>query len=250
MFTIRQCQKCSKPLSPTSRSKGLCAVCYRDSRARKPILCAHCGQNFLPIRKGQANCSLSCADAARVTRVRNYTPPPSVLGKVWIPLTQGKFALIDEEDAPRARTCSWCAAKTRPNARGDVFYAKNTSGEYLHRFILGVTDPDTEVDHRNGDGLDCTRDNLRRTDRSGNGANRLVTVGKASGFKGVHITESGKWVVRYMRQGRELYGGTYEDKEIAAHAYDEIIRQYGDPLATFNFPKPGERSAITGEVIK
>lgn len=248
MTTVRQCQKCGKVLSPTSNSKGLCSACYTAGVAKQPVLCAHCGKSFVPTKKGRF-CGLPCFNASRVAGARKGAPPAPVPGKAWIPLTQGKFALVDDIDAPRVVACSWCAVKVRPNARGDVFYAKNTAEEFLHRFILGVTDSDVEVDHFDGDGLNCSRGNLRRTDKAGNASNRTVTAGKASGYKGVHAAGP-RWAVRYMRAGHEMYGGTFADKEEAARKYDEIIRQYGDSMATYNFPRPGERSALTGEVAR
>lgn len=43
---------------------------------------------------------------------------------------------------------------------------------YLHRVIMGVTDPALMVDHENGNGLDCRRENMRITDNSGNQKNQ------------------------------------------------------------------------------
>ncbi len=249
MSTVRQCAACSKLLSPTSRSKDKCSDCYKKSVQKQPVICAKCGKEFIPVRKTGTYCGLDCFNAARIEKARTSPEPPAVVGAVWVPLTQGKFALIDESDALQILSETWCAIKVRANARGDVFYAKNVrTNEYLHRFILGVTDSDTEVDHINGNGLNCRRGNIRRTDRAGNCSNKMVTVGKASGYKGVHINSSGNWVVRYMRKGREMCGGTFKDKDEAARKYDSIIRQYGDPASTLNFPRSGERSALTGEV--
>lgn len=250
MTKITHCRVCGKSLSATTRSKGSCIDCYLASKAKKPITCAHCGKDFIPVKKGRF-CNLACFSASRIASSRTVAPPPPVPDCVWVPLTQGKFALIDQADASRVLADTWCAVKARPNMRNDIFYAKNTrTNEYLHRFIFGVTDSYTSVDHVNGNGLDCRQDNLRRANRFENSSNRLVTVGKASGFKGVHATQSNKWVVRYVRHSVELCGGTFKSKEEAALEYDRIIRQYKDPFSTYNFPRSGERSAITGEVIK
>lgn len=252
MFTIRQCTMCDNPLSVTSRSKGRCFSCFKKSVQKAEIPCVTCGTLFIPIRKGSSYCTLDCFNKARISKARHNPPPAPIPDCVWVPLTQNKFALIDADDAERTLSHTWCSAKIRMNQRGqNLFYAKNTrTNEYLHRFILGVMDDKTEVDHFDGDGLNCRKSNLRRTDKHGNTSNRLVGVGKASGYKGVHATSKGSWIVRYVRYGQEFSGGTFINKDEAAREYDKIIRQYGDHMATYNFPKVGERSAITGEIIK
>jgi hypothetical protein len=61
---------------------------------------------------------------------------------------------------------------------------------YLHRLIPGLTDPKTKVDHRDGDGLNCRRRNLRIASDAANNMNRRS---KRDIYKGVFSTaENGK----------------------------------------------------------
>lgn len=82
-------------------------------------------------------------------------------GVVLIPLTQGKFALVDSEDLPRLRKKTWCF-----NGR----YACTTTGGrrhkvrtiYLHRFVMRCYKKSVDVHHRNENKLDCTKSNLQK----------------------------------------------------------------------------------------
>jgi hypothetical protein len=79
-----------------------------------------------------------------------------------IPLTQGKVALVDDEDFESIANHKWCA-----HQRGNTFYAErsrfgNRGGTILmHREILSTSDTALEIDHIDGNGLNNTRANLR-----------------------------------------------------------------------------------------
>lgn len=247
METVRLCI-CGKVLPP-NRQRFCSPECLAESMRKPARICA-LPDCQLPVSQPNKTKSLYCSmahfNAHRVMRNRGAVETP--LNSV--PLTQGKYALVDAEDWLDVSRFTWCAVKSRPNARGELFYAvRSDSGGYLHRYLMQAKD-DEQVDHHDGDGLNCRRSNLRLTDKFGNSSNKLVISGKISGFKGVHSTPGGKWVVRYMRHGTEEYGGTFEDKEEAARVYDEIIRRYADKMATYNFPRTGERSALTGEIVE
>ncbi len=77
-----------------------------------------------------------------------------------IPLSQGKFAIVDAEDYDRLSSYKWAVSKKRNN-----WYAKGRCGGLtikMHRVIMGLKKGDgKEVDHRNGNGLDNRKENLR-----------------------------------------------------------------------------------------
>ena len=91
-----------------------------------------------------------------------------------IPLTQDKVALIDDEDYERIAAHKWCAIRDRSQwyaARNTQRDGRNTTVR-MHREILGLSLGDgMETDHRNGDGLDNRRDNLRVATHAQNQAN-------------------------------------------------------------------------------
>jgi hypothetical protein len=94
------------------------------------------------------------------------------------------------------------------------------------------------VDHRNGDGLDNHRDNLRIATRSQNACNRHNTKSKAScRFSGLFFDKRrGKWMSRIVVNGKIFLG--YFDSEIdAARAYDAAAKKYHGEFARLNFPE-------------
>src|SRR5262245_1030398 len=107
---------------------------------------------------------------------------------VKIPLTRGMVALVDAEDAERVRAYRWCA-----QLRGKRVYAARSAGArkaliYMHRMILNVDGTPgikRQVDHRNGNGLDNRRANLRLCTPSENRVNAPASASNTSGVRGV-----------------------------------------------------------------
>ena len=81
-------------------------------------------------------------------------------------LSQGKMAALDNADYERAAIFKWHARQEKQ--RPSCWYAVRTVGNktvYLHRFILDAPSG-LDVDHKDGDGLNCQRLNLRIATRS------------------------------------------------------------------------------------
>ena len=162
-----------------------------------------------------------------------------------IPLTRGKFALVDDEDYGRVAPFKWSALKNK-----DKWYAVRSaprkngkqSAIYMHRVILGAK-PGQQVDHKDGNGLDNRRrgktGNIRIARRGGNQQNRRKGRNNTSGFKGVVRTfSSGKnnrWRAQIGVNGELYCIGLYFTKSEAAKAYDEAARKYHGEFASLNF---------------
>lgn len=156
-----------------------------------------------------------------------------------IPLTQGQVAFVDDADYEAVSQFKWCAKKSRQN-----FYAhrripkpdgKGTT-QSMHGFLMpGVP----EIDHRDGDGLNNQRGNLRAATHQQNmqGAQRK-RVGATSKFRGVCWNkESGKWVAQIQLYGKKIFLGYFKDEADAARAYDLAAREYyTDGFYQLNFP--------------
>ncbi len=156
-----------------------------------------------------------------------------------IKLTQGQYAKVDPEDFETLNQFKWCAAKDY-----DTFYAirfartannKKTTVK-MHRQIMNAKKTDI-VDHKNHDGLDNRKKNLRIATASQNNANRKR--GKNYGtskYKGViKDTSSGKWRAGISYNGKHIHLGMFDDEIEAAKAYDEAAKKYYGEYAVLNF---------------
>lgn len=149
----------------------------------------------------------------------------------------GRHALVDDGDASRALTLPWNLDKD-----GYAYCHPPGSGHsggrlLMHRFILSAAVGD-EVDHRNGDGLDNRRGNLRHCTHRENLRNQRPQVGTSSGFKGVWWHRAGqKWAAGICVTGKRLHLGLFIDERAAARAYDAAALEHFGEFARPNFPK-------------
>ena len=138
-----------------------------------------------------------------------------------ISLTQGKFALVDDEDYDELNKHKWFALKSRK-----TFYAsrKTHNGKrttvMMHRQILGLVPGDGKItDHRNRDGLDNRRSNLRIVNHAINNHNHGGHSHNSSGHNGVHWdTQANKWRARIMVGGKQIHLGYHNEIKDAVEA--------------------------------
>jgi hypothetical protein len=76
-----------------------------------------------------------------------------------IPLSRCYVALVDDNDYERISQFKWTAITPRQMVYAIRSFTVNGKRkyEYLHRFIMGVTERTIQVDHRNHNGLDGQR---------------------------------------------------------------------------------------------
>ena len=145
-----------------------------------------------------------------------------------IPLTQGQFALVDDDDYDELSAFKWCAIKMR----GGAYYAARSVIPkrlvLMHRQILGLTDPKIQGDHRNHDTLDNRRENIRAATHSQNQQNRPgLDSHNTSGFRGVSWNKKRKkWVANIGVGGKYKYLGLFTDINKAAAVYSAANRKY------------------------
>lgn len=155
-----------------------------------------------------------------------------------IPLTQGKIALIDDENFERVSVHKWHAHLNHGN-----WYAKRNvqigPGKRtvisMHQFIMGNID--RKLDHWDGNGLNNQKDNLRVCTNAQNCFNaRPKTVpNKRSRFKGVTRRDQHRpWRAYISFQGRPATIGDYHTEEAAALAYNLAAQRHFREFARLN----------------
>lgn len=151
-----------------------------------------------------------------------------------IKLTQGKVALVDDSDYDELVKHSWQAYWSK---KGKRFYARRTfrvKGErkvsLMHRFILGLTDRKISCDHKDNDGLNNQRSNLRVATLQQNSFNRKKNLNCSSKYKGVvWLKERNKWRAYIIVNGKPKYLGTFYDEIKAAATYSiAAIENFGE----------------------
>ncbi len=159
-----------------------------------------------------------------------------------IPLTQGKFAIVDVEDYEQLSIYKWFAVKY-----GRCFYAarkgiskttrRKTRSIPMHRQILNVPD-DKVVDHINHNGLDNRKANLRIVTVLQNSWNARKQNGNLSSkYKGVSLTKrTRRWKAKISYKGKNIYLGCFDDEYSAAKAYDKKAAELFGEYAVLNFP--------------
>lgn len=155
-------------------------------------------------------------------------------GTIEIPLTKGYVAIVDAVDGDLAQF-KWCAFETR-----GIAYAvrgKNDRLILMHRVVVSrvanrVLAESEHVDHKDRNGLNNCRENLRLCTPAQNHQNQKRAVNNTSGYKGVYFHKlSGKWMARIMENKTLHYLGLFESPEAAYAAYCEAAVKYHGEFA-------------------
>lgn len=157
----------------------------------------------------------------------HFIPKPDPSDPNWdssprqIPLTRGLFATVDASDFEWLSQWKWFA---KPNKSGLVYAGRRrrlgdeTSGApviLMHRAILGC---EFFPDHKDGNGLNNQRQNLRESSRIQNHFNSKPQRNNTSGFKGVSW-DGGGWIATLWFNRIRFSSGRFKDINDAVVAY-------------------------------
>ena len=160
-------------------------------------------------------------------------------GAKLIPLTRGSFAIVDAEDYDRLNQHKWHLNKHRTTE-----YAVRCPGRKyikMHRLLLNAP-PHLLVDHRDGNGLNNRKANLRLCTNKENARNARPSKGGSSRYKGVSWHKAKKkYDARIEVDGKRYSLGCFHDEIEAAVVYDIKAMELFGEFAYFNFPKLMQR---------
>lgn len=154
-----------------------------------------------------------------------------------IQLTQGKVALVDDEDFDYLNQFKWHASKL-----SGKFYAQrhaklsnpNNIKILMHRDVMKPK-KGFVIDHVDGNTLNNQKNNLRICTHAENMRNSKIPINNTSGFKGVYWNkENEKWTAFIRFNNKRFHLGLFFELKDAAKAYNEGAIKYFGKFANLN----------------
>ena len=150
-----------------------------------------------------------------------------------IKLTQGQYTIVDPEDFDELNQYKWFS-KRCPH----TIYAQrkeNRKTVSMHRQVMRAT-KGVFVDHKNRDGLDNRKDNLRFATAAQNNCNSLRGFYNGrSKYKGVELDKkTNRWRATIYFENKKIHLGMFETEKEAAEAYDRAAAKYHGEFALRN----------------
>jgi hypothetical protein len=150
---------------------------------------------------------------------------PIVDGEVIkIPLTNGRYALIDSADLPIVEKLAWYY---NPSGYADTHLSRKKHVS-MHRMILSATD-NQSVDHIDHDGLNNRRSNIRLCTQSQNSMNRRAQSNNSTGIKGICFDKRRNEWHASVKAGDVVKQKNFKAIEDAISAHTQWVKElHGD----------------------
>lgn len=142
-----------------------------------------------------------------------------------IVLTQGKVALVDDEDYEFLNQFKWLYHNKGYADRNLPRVNSKQKRQSMHR-LINNTPEGFETDHIDGNKLNNQRSNLRMATPSQNQWNTNKRINNTSGFKGVSWHKgTKKWQAKINFKGKRKYLGLFDTPEAASQAYESKAKE-------------------------
>lgn len=153
-----------------------------------------------------------------------------------------KEVLFDAKDFDIVKKYTWRIQYDKGNFYARCFIKINGVfvSKKMHRMILGISNSDKpHVDHKNHDGLDNRRRNIRVATIAENTRNFGINSRSTTGYKGVYLYKSpnpnaGKYTAATRFNGQRIHGGYFKTAIEAAKKYNEMALKYHGEFAYLN----------------
>ena len=143
-----------------------------------------------------------------------------------------KVALVDDEDYERLIGFTWyvrknnCVQRFHIRLKGGSQKSISLASEIMHQL-------EQMFDHKDRDGLNNQKYNLRPCNQSQNMMNRTKTKNCSSIYKGVCWSKlMRKWHARIKINGKVIHLGYFTDEKVAAIAYNnkavELFKEFAN----------------------
>lgn len=186
--------------------------------------------------------AISSPELSAVTRTGSGSEPSRRM--TTITSDNGRQVFIDDEDLPLIAQYRW---KVYQDSRDErklhhqyaTTYVRNSDGTFtgllMHRLIMHAG-PQQMIDHKDGNGLNNQKSNIRFCTHSQNMRNMRNRIHTKSGFKGVAYQPKGRrpWIARIWYRKKKMYLGAYSTPQEAARKYNEYALKYFGEYAHLN----------------
>lgn len=148
-----------------------------------------------------------------------------------VKLSAGYSMEVDDIDLRHTTGRKWSASVKD----GDVYAMATIDRQAVrfHRYLMGkilgrALTSKEDVDHKDTNTLNNTRENLRVTTRSQNLANQKIRKNNTSGYKGVY-KRGNRYATSIMHEYKRVNIGCFATAELAAQAYnDKALELFGE----------------------
>jgi len=156
-----------------------------------------------------------------------------------IPLSKGRYALVDDEDYDFLMQWKWYLSTGGYAVRNETVLGidgKTQTTVRMHR-VVNNTPEEMQTDHIDGDKLDNRKANLRSITNEDNCKNqgKISHRKTSSKYKGVCWSKkTNKWYAYIASNGIRKHIGSYSSECEAAKAYNDYAKMVNGEFARLN----------------